>query len=178
MAAATPTPPVPSSSSNTSPLPVHILKDESVSETSNVPSPPPSPKSAPFTTKNDHDTATSSEITESTDIVMRATSVQASSRVTSTSSDHVIATASHAGSSASDPLLVTETSDGAGRDEWAGQGSVGEIPATPVQALGVLSSVRKIFSDNYTVVSSLFRFCLILSTVDMKLLRRTEFTLS
>ena len=68
------------------------------------------------------------------------TSNQTSSCVTSTSSDHVTATTSRMGSSASNPPLVAEISD-EGRDECVGQGSSGEISTTPAQALGVLSSV-------------------------------------
>ena len=86
-------------------------------------------------------TATTSEAAESTDLVTSSTLAQASSYVTSTSSDRV--TASQASSSATDPILITETS--VGRDEWAGHGSV---PTTPVQALGVLSSVS-VLSEDY-----------------------------
>ena len=131
-------------------IPPQLLTDESVSETSNITSLPPSPsslKSASLSAENDRVTTTTSEITAT------SISAQVSSSVDSTSSGHVTATASRASCSASDPTLVTETSDG--RDEWARQG-----PA-PVQALGVLSSVSvtvKIMTTTSSLVQVLSHF--------------------
>ena len=117
---ATPTPPVPLSSSKdnvpSSLLPLHL--DESVSEASNIPSSPPqSPPSSPSLlslkntplTENDHVTTSRSDTTESTGHVtdhVTTTSTQTSSCATSTRSDHVTAATSHMGSSASNPPLV------------------------------------------------------------------------